>query len=89
MTKEVISKYVIKKNTKMADAMKKIDDNSAGIVFVIDDNNCLCGALSDDNIRRGLLMSAYYDLETTNRLYRLFLLLHTSNIKYHVKCRRF
>ena len=28
MTKEVISKYVIKKNTKMADAMKKIDDNS-------------------------------------------------------------
>ena len=63
MTKEVISKYVIKKNTKMADAMKKIDDNSAGIVFVIDDNNCLCGALSDGDIRRWLLMSGSLDSE--------------------------
>lgn len=63
MTKELISKYVIKKNTKMADAMKKIDDNSAGIVFVIDDNNCLCGALSDGDIRRWLLMSGSLDSE--------------------------
>ena len=38
-------------------------DNSAGIVFVIDDNNCLCGALSDGDIRRWLLMSGSLDSE--------------------------
>ena len=66
MTKEEISKYVIKKNTKMADAMKKIDDNSAGIVFVTDDNNCLCGSLTDGDMRRWLLMSG--SLESEARL---------------------
>ena len=61
--KEGIDKYIIKKNTKMADAMKKIDDNSAGIVFVTDDNNRLCGSLTDGDIRRWLLMSGSLDSE--------------------------
>lgn len=63
MTREQITKYTIKKDTKMSEAMRKIDSNSAGVVFVTDDNNCLCGALSDGDIRRWLLMAGSLDSE--------------------------
>lgn len=41
--------------TKVVDAMKRIDDNTAGILFVVDDNNRFVGTLSDGDIRRWLI----------------------------------
>lgn len=41
----------------IVDAMCKIDANSKGILFIVDDNNKLVGSLTDGDIRRWLLKS--------------------------------
>lgn len=51
-TKEL---FIVGKDTLLVEAMQKIDDNSTGIVFVIDENKQLCGALTDGDVRRWLL----------------------------------
>lgn len=40
---------------KMVDALKKIDKNALGVLFIIDDESKLIGALSDGDIRRWLI----------------------------------
>lgn len=51
-TKEL---FIVEKDTLLVDAMQRIDDNSKGIVFVINENKQLCGALTDGDVRRWLL----------------------------------
>lgn len=51
-TKEL---FIVEKDTFLVDAMQRIDDNSKGIVFVINENKQLCGALTDGDVRRWLL----------------------------------
>lgn len=43
------------------DALKIINDNGKGIVFIVDDSNNVCGVLTDGDIRSGLLKG--YDLK--------------------------
>lgn len=47
--------YLAKQNMILNKAMQKIDDNANGILFIIDDDNRLCGAITDGDIRRWLL----------------------------------
>ena len=57
MEMERISKYVGNQSMSIVDAMEKIDENSKGILFIIDDSQRLVGVLSDGDIRRWILNS--------------------------------
>lgn len=52
-----LEKFIISENMQLVKAMQKIDDNASGLVFVVDEKNHLCGAVSDGDIRRWLLKS--------------------------------
>lgn len=49
---------ICKKDNSLHDAMRIIDENGKGVVFVVDEHNRLCGVLTDGDIRR-LLLSGY------------------------------
>lgn len=55
MKKEELNNLIINEDATVVDAMQTIDRNIKGIVFVVDDNICLKGAMSDGDIRRWLL----------------------------------
>lgn len=47
--------YIISKNTKVLDAMKTIDKNEKGIVFICNSDDKLLGTLTDGDIRRFII----------------------------------
>lgn len=55
MKKEMLDNFIIRKEQTVVDALQKIDANAKGIVFVVDENGCLAGTLTDGDIRRWLL----------------------------------
>lgn len=55
MNKNEIDIFIGNHSLKMVDALKKIDKNALGILFVVDDENRLIGALSDGDVRRWLI----------------------------------
>ena len=50
-----ISKFLIRENISIKEAMKKIDEGVKRIVFVVDSEKRLLGSLSDGDIRRHIL----------------------------------
>lgn len=46
--------YIIEQEYSVADALKKIDSNGKGIVYVCR-NGCLCGSVTDGDVRRHIL----------------------------------
>lgn len=63
MKKQQLDMFIADKHTKLVDAMQKIDDNANSILFVTDEKNCLCGSVSDGDIRRWLLKGGIIDVE--------------------------
>ena len=63
MNNEQIITFTVNSHTHLAAAMQKIDDNANGIVFVVDDDERLCGAVSDGDIRRWILKAGSIDVE--------------------------
>lgn len=57
-----IDKYIVTENMTVKDVMKVIDNNTAGIAFVCD-NKRLLAAISDGDIRRGLLNNNSLELK--------------------------
>ena len=51
----MIEKIICKENDSLIEVMKIINENAMGIAFVVDDNNKLCGTVTDGDIRRALL----------------------------------
>ncbi len=49
------------KNMKIVDALKKIDSNALGILFVVDEDERLVGTLSDGDVRRWLIKTGNLD----------------------------
>lgn len=47
--------FLILKNKNVVEAMRKIDSNAKGILFVVDNNRKLLGVVTDGDIRRWLL----------------------------------
>lgn len=47
--------YIITENTSVIDAMRVIDKGGNGIVFICDEENRLCGVLSDGVVRRYII----------------------------------
>jgi perosamine synthetase len=50
-----MNKLLINKNKSILIAVKTINDNAKGIVFVTDDQDKLCGVITDGDVRRALL----------------------------------
>lgn len=55
MKNETLEKYVCQADITVVEAMTKIDANGKGIVFVVDQDLCLIGSVTDGDIRRGLI----------------------------------
>ena len=55
MPRRDLEDFVGNESMKIVDALRKIDNNALGILFVVDDEGKLIGALSDGDIRRWLI----------------------------------
>lgn len=55
MNKELVDHLIGHQSLKIVDAMKIIDNNALGVIFIVNDDNVLIGALSDGDIRRWLI----------------------------------
>jgi len=51
----MLKKLICNKNKTLIEAWKLINENAKGTIFIIDDDNRLCGILTDGDIRRFLL----------------------------------
>jgi N-acetylneuraminate synthase len=57
-----IKDYLVFSGDSILDALKHINDNKSRIVFVVQDNGVLLGALSDGDIRRWITQTSEFDL---------------------------
>lgn len=58
MDKEKLRKYIITENCTVIEAMRQLDFNEQGILFVTDKEDKLCGSLTDGDIRRWIIKTA-------------------------------
>lgn len=61
MNRSEIDDYIVAENSSIIDAMKQIDKNTAGLVFVTDSDGKLSGCLTDGNVRRWIIKNGKAD----------------------------
>ncbi len=61
MNRKDFEKHLISKDTTLLKAMEHLETAASRNVYVVNDNNCLQGSLSDGDIRRALLKGANMD----------------------------
>jgi len=57
-----IKNYLVFSGDQIIDALKRINDNKSRIVFVVQDNGFLVGAVSDGDVRRWIASAVDFDL---------------------------
>lgn len=57
-----IKDYLVFSGDSILDALKRINDNKSRIVFVVQDNGVLIGAVSDGDVRRWMTQTSAFDL---------------------------
>ena len=57
-----IKDYLVFSGDSILDALKRINDNKSRIVFVVQDNGVLIGAVSDGDVRRWMTKASDFDL---------------------------
>ncbi len=57
-----IKDFLVFSGDSILDALKQINDNKSRIVFVVQDNGVLVGALSDGDVRRWMTQTIVFDL---------------------------
>lgn len=57
-----IKDYLVFSGDSIIDALKRINDNKSRIVFVVQDNGVLLGAVSDGDVRRWMTQTNEFDL---------------------------
>lgn len=55
MTRADIQQFIAKPDISVVQAMKKIDENGKGILYIIDEDDKLCGCITDGDIRRFII----------------------------------
>lgn len=55
MDADRLNKFIGREHLTIVDAMEKIDQNARGILFIVDEENKLIGALTDGDIRRWIM----------------------------------
>lgn len=68
MEMERIAEFIGKDNITIVDAMGKIDVNSKGILFIVDEDSELVGALSDGDIRRWIMNAGEISATVSNAM---------------------
>lgn len=68
MVMERLAEFIGKEDLTIVDAMGKIDKNAKGILFIIDTNDKLVGALSDGDIRRWLMNAGEISASVSNAM---------------------
>lgn len=68
MINDSIEQYIVKSSDTIIDAMKKIDANARGVVYVVNVSFKLCGCLTDGDIRRWILSTADLVAECSNAM---------------------
>jgi len=58
-----IKDYLVFSGDSILDALKRINDNKSRIVFVVQDNGMLIGALSDGDVRQWVIQASSLDLD--------------------------
>ncbi len=61
MNRKELQKFIGNENLTLAKAMQKIDANTSGILFLVDNNSELIGCITDGDIRRFLLAGGKLD----------------------------
>lgn len=61
MIKKQLNQFIASEHLTLVEAMQKIDKNSNGILFILDDAGKLIGAVSDGDIRRWILGAGSLD----------------------------
>jgi sialic acid synthase SpsE/sugar phosphate isomerase/epimerase len=59
-----IKNYLVFSGDSILDALRKINDNHSRIVFIVEDNGLLIGAMSDGDVRRWITATTDYDLNS-------------------------
>ena len=70
MSNQNIKQFIGDNKLTISEAMQRIDSNSNGILFIVDEKECLIGCVTDGDIRRYLLVGGKMTgsvLEATNR----------------------
>lgn len=62
--------FIASSHITLIEAMQKIDLNVNGILFLVNDGNKLCGAVSDGDIRRWILRTSNLDTEISKVMNR-------------------
>lgn len=68
MNKIDIDIFIGHQSLNMVDALKKIDKNALGVLFIVDDECKLIGALSDGDIRRWLIKTGELNAAVENAM---------------------
>lgn len=69
MDKAELKKFMGKVSMSIVDAMKLMDDNGAGILFMVDNSDGLIGSLTDGDIRRWLINTGELDARSENLIH--------------------
>ena len=64
----MIKKMISQENDSLISVMKVINENALGIAFIVDEDQRLCGTITDGDIRRALLNDVTLDTKVTNIL---------------------
>jgi nucleotidyl transferase len=85
MHKEEQKQFIVDEHILLTVAMQKIDDNSNGILFVVNQEQKLCGAVSDGDIRRWILKAGALDAEVKHlmNLSPKYIYADTNDDPYH------
>ncbi len=65
-----INKYISNTDISLVEAMQKIDDGAQGIIFVVDDANCLVGCVTDGDIRRWIIKTADLNAKVADFMFK-------------------
>ena len=57
VTRHPLQDYIVTKDMSIVEAMQRIDKNTGTTIYVVDDDQRLCGSVTDGDIRRGIIRS--------------------------------
>ena len=70
MNYDRLQKYLGTKDMSAVEAMQKIDINSKGILYIVDEKGRLLGSLTDGDIRRWLIKTANLNSRASDMMYQ-------------------
>ena len=65
-----INDYVTTLDMPILDVMKQIDKNGQGIVYVCDEHNTLCGAITDGDVRRAIIQTGELNTKAIDIMFK-------------------